>query len=153
NEVNVTWRYNVVNNWMTEGIMMCFIGPGCVPNDKWFIYGNVWSNGNRVLEAQYATLGAAYLYDNTFVNLSFGVTGSHGNGGSFSGGVATNNLLVNASADWASWGISDSGNMVSSTAQFVDSAGGDYHLWSGASAINAGKAIAPVAGQSFDTDM
>jgi hypothetical protein len=94
-----------------------------------------------------------FVYNNTFAKLSLGVTGSHGNGGTFSGGVAKNNLLWQAGADWASWGIADSGNLTASADPFASSAASDFHMRSGAAAINAGQAIAPVAGQSFAVDM
>ena len=160
NDVDVTWRFNEVWNWMVEGIMMCPNGAGCTPDSDWYIYGNVWHDAAaggsaRVLEAQYVTHGAVYVYNNTFVNLAY-VMGSQGNGGMFSSGVATNNLMWGTASNWTEWGITDtaSTNLVSSDDLFVDSTTGDFHLaGSATAAINTGVSIAPVAGQLFDHDM
>jgi hypothetical protein len=152
---NVAWRFNDVTNWMVEGIMMCPNGPGCDPDSDWYIYGNVWHdatpNGSaRVLEAQYVQAGPVHLFNNTFANLNY-VMGTHGNGGSFASGEATNNLLYQTTADWASWNIGvTTTNLTASASPFVSST--DYHLAASSAPINAGTPIAPAAGLTFDHD-
>jgi hypothetical protein len=157
NDVNVVWRYNEIWNWMVEGIMMCPAGPGCTPDSSWYVYGNVWHDAtpggaSRVLEAQYVTAGAVYLYDNTFAALGF-VMGSHANGGGISGGVATNNLMWQTTADFQGWSFMASHNMTVTVDPFVDSAKANYHLAAGSAPIDAGVPIAPAAGLTFDKDM
>jgi hypothetical protein len=156
NEVNVTWRYNEVWNWEVEGIMMCPNGPGCTPDDQWFIYGNVFRDAtpnstSRVLEAQYETQGSVFLYNNTFANLEM-ILGTHGNGGNFSGGTAANNIVWKSNGGFDGWGISESHNLTPSGDPFVDSAGGDYHLAPGSAPVDAGVTIPAASGQTFDLD-
>ncbi len=154
-DVNVAWRYNDISNWMVEGIMMCPNGSGCTPDSDWYIYGNVWHDAQgssaRVLEGQYVTHGPVYVYNNTFANIA-SVTGSQGNGGTFSSGMATNNLLWNTSAGWGAWNISETSNLEPTSDPFVDVAGSDYHLAAGAAPIDSGTAIPSQAGFDFDTD-
>jgi hypothetical protein len=96
---NVTFRYNEITNWQVEGIMACPNG-GCA--SSWAIYGNLWHDpmgGSypRVLEAQGGATGPYYLYNNTFVNVSFATTNT-ANGGSFSSdSVGRNNIYWNSS--------------------------------------------------------
>jgi hypothetical protein len=96
---NVSFRYNEVTNWQVEGIMACPNG-GC--SSSWNLYGNIWHDpmaGSypRVLEAQGSASGPYYVYNNTFVNVSY-ATITSANGGSYtSDSMMRNNIFWNSS--------------------------------------------------------
>jgi hypothetical protein len=96
---NIQFRYNEIVNWSVEGVMTCPNG-GCTTSVA--IYGNVWHDPfgggavARVLESQGNANGPHLLYNNTFVNIAFGVVHT-ANGGSFaSGSQGRNNIYWNS---------------------------------------------------------
>lgn len=98
---NITFRFNEVSNWLTEGIMMDFVSAADAPNDGWDIYGNLWHDSvggsyGRILESQYRAQYRIRLYNNTFVNLYGGLMTA--NGGTWGTGCsAKNNISFNCS--------------------------------------------------------
>jgi hypothetical protein len=144
---NWVFRYNEVTKYLSEGIMMCFNGPGDAPNDNWDIYGNCWHDDEpgwygRILESQYVPQKNIRFYNNTAVNLSLGI--STANGGSWGTGcVATNNLAYNLTAGEVNFGTGTYGSNLVSMNSFVfqDYTNGNYNIVSNVGALyprNAG---------------
>ncbi len=164
---NVIFRHNEVYNWQGEGIMMDFTSPSDRPNVNWYIYGNIWHDAMpsppgsgcsyscaRILATQYRANGPIYLFNNTFVNLWIPITLE--NGGTWdSGSQGRNNLYWNLISGGPRF-PDEANNIVGSgttNTPFLDYANKDYRLKAGSSAINAGAALAPINGISFNTDM
>jgi hypothetical protein len=93
---NVTFRYNEVTGWSTEGILLIEGTSG------WYIYGNVWhdpqtSGYPRVLAANGSSgqSGPVYVYNNTFANIAYATI--HTESGTYaSGSAAYNNIYWNS---------------------------------------------------------
>ena len=155
---NVTFRYNEVTNWQVEGIMAC-PNSGC--SSSWDIYGNVFHDpmsGSypRVLESQGNANGPYHVYNNTFVNVSYG-TMTTANGGSFaSGSQGRNNIYWNSPGgalpsndyDLCSGSCGETnGQTYSATDLFTNYSGHDYHL---AKATAAGQTLAAPYNIDYD---
>jgi hypothetical protein len=135
---NVVFRYNRIYNYDAEGIMILNGGHGSL-----YVYGNLWYSGNtyaRIIETQDGVNGPVYFYNNTIDNMWGGINTA--NGGSWAtGSTGRNNIWINMSAG----GLPTESNNLSGTlssSMFVNYAGKDYHLTSGASgAINKGMVL------------
>ncbi len=142
NDVNVTFRYNDISEWMVEGIMM---STGTA-DSNWYIYGNVWHNDpsftvSRVVEAQYTTHGPVYMYNNTFVSIAVVVSGGNGAWGWDSRCAAVNNIYFQAGNAGQGFGKGNDDYNLSNTSTtqphgvggatssiFVNYAGGNFHI-------------------------
>ena len=163
NDVNVTFRYNYIQNWMVEGIMM----STSTPNGTWWIYGNIW-DGNpafttcRVLEPQYAAHGPVYFYNNTVVNAPIGVRGPVQGGTWQAGSQSRNNIYFNSGSPGLpdnDYDLSDGtlneahGIGGAPSAIFANSAAGNYHIGTNVAAIyprNKGVALSAPYAIDFD---
>ena len=130
---NLIFRYNISHDVQVEGIFFPYGG-----NANVYIYGNVFYNGGgRSIEPkQGSSYGPFFIYNNTFGS---GMTPALRTDATVSG-QATNNLLLSG-ATWNN--LTTSNNLAGTTGMFVNSGANDYHLVSGAAAINAGKALTP----------
>jgi hypothetical protein len=132
---NMTFRYNVVHNYNSEGIMM---SPNGGVTGSWYIYGNIWygdAGNSRLVESQYSANGPVYFYNNTVNGIPMGSRTA--NGGSWnSNSQGANNIYWNAGAqgfpsnsyDFCSGTCSGTGSISSGSNPFVNSAGNDYHI-------------------------
>ena len=134
---NVTFRYNTIHNYSTEGIMMISGNSG-----TWYIYGNLWYDAgegitgyNRVVESQDGTNGPVYLYNNTMVGLYNGVNSA--NGGIWANGsTAKNNIWWNmgdasfsgATNEFCSSACSGTNSISNGSNPFVNLGAKDYRL-------------------------
>lgn len=93
---NWVWRFNLITNWLAEGLMFDFVGASDAPNDGWDIYANLWVNeypawNGRVMETQYRAQYRIRLFNNTVVDCQFGISNS--GGGTWGDGcVSSNNI-------------------------------------------------------------
>jgi hypothetical protein len=123
----VTFRYNEVTNWDTEGIM--FLGAA-----TYYVYGNVWhdpANGSypRLASSQTTNAGLI-LYNNTFVNMgSYGtITKEGGTWASTTQGrnniwwnvTDTGSNLPNGDYDFSNQSTGETNGKTTSTSPFVD---------------------------------
>jgi hypothetical protein len=129
---NVVFRYNTVV-WDGQGLF--FNGSGKA--DKWEIYGNVMrmplnkSATNTFIRKKSSSTynhGPLYIYNNVFYNLynPLGLAAT-----------TKNNILYQCTKS----GGFGTGNLVTSTNQFVNPTGGDFHLLASAAARDAGSAL------------
>ncbi len=137
---NCTFRYNDISNYMVE----CFMFSTSIPNTNWMIYGNFIHDAtpfetSRILEAQYTTHGPVYLYNNTFVNLYWGIVAANDtnnpnnpNVGIWTNCVSANNLFINA-GDANFYGFFNGADDYLLTDEIVTNAAFGPHCISGAS--------------------
>lgn len=162
---NVIFRFNEVYNWQAEGIMMTFISPSDRPNTNWYIYGNIWHDAmrgssscgtyvcSRILEDQNGVVnGPIYLYNNTFVNTTWGVAP----GGTWDAASRDRNNIYWGITSGGAHGLPDRANYIDGSGAsgnpFQDYAGGNYRLRLDSAAIDAGVILAAINGITFDTD-
>jgi hypothetical protein len=142
---NITFRYNEIYHWESEGIMLIFSGVQA----KWYIYGNVWHDSvpgstGRVLETQNAVNGPIYFYNNTVVNAWGAILESMG-GAYAAGSEAKNNIFWNVLSNDLT-GFTRDYNLTSGPNTephgigqgpdpFVNYAGKDYHIVSAVAAM------------------
>jgi hypothetical protein len=140
---NIIFRYNEVTEQLTEGIMMDFVSTNDAPSDNWDIYGNVWHDAvpgsySRIIETQYRAQYRIRLYNNTFVNVYYGVSTAGGSWGT--GCMSMNNICFTANSQ-VEFGLGSDDYNISmgttvgthsisgaSTNIFVNSANEDYHI-------------------------
>lgn len=96
---NVTFRYNKIYNWNSEGILLNPTSNASGKSGAWYIYGNIWAGGypgatDRILEPQYSGEGPVYFYNNTVVNSRYGINAGDGSGWAL-GSKSRNNIFWN----------------------------------------------------------
>jgi hypothetical protein len=171
---NCVFRYNEISNYMVECIMFSENA-----NTNWQIYGNLIhdatpAQASRILEAQKTAHGPVLLFNNSFVNLYWGITtvSDTSGTGTWVGCVSSNNLFFNAGdphyygffngaddyllTDASLAGVGGFGPHCisgSSTNIFVNYAGANYHIVTNLGALfprNQGATLAPQYSIDFD---
>ena len=138
---DITFRYNIISNWATEGIEM---GYG---HSNWYIYGNVWVAGaagpyKRALETQYQGSDHIYVYNNTFVGLWLCIYNDN-SGGGWTSCELKNNIFLNSPVGNVGSGFTQANNLTDpATSIFQNYANKDFRLTASASvAIDKGVAL------------
>lgn len=132
-----TFRYNKIHNYNVEGVLMG------LNNSNWKIYGNVFYDGVNVARGVELYGGRSHtgtkIYNNTFVNIPLAAVRVESSA-SCSGVEIRNNLLLSASISMENGGagVTSSGNISASTADFVGYAAKNFRL---ARATTAGMSL------------
>ncbi len=171
---NCIFRYNEISNYMVE----CFMFSENA-NTNWQIYGNLIHDAtlvqaSRILEAQKTAHGPVLLFNNSFVNLYWGITAvsDESGTGTWVGCVSSNNLFFNAGdphyygfyngaddyllTDASLAGVGGFGSHCigdASTNIFVNYAGANYHIVTNLGALfprNQCATLAPQYSADFD---
>jgi hypothetical protein len=171
---NCVFRYNEISNYMVE----CFMFSEDA-NTNWQIYGNLIHDAtpaqtSRLLEAQKTAHGPVLLFNNSFVNLYWGIraVSDESGTGSWVGCVSSNNIFFNAGdpnyygffngaddyllTDASMAGVGGFGPHCiggASTNIFVNYAGANYHIVTNLGPLfprNQGATLAPQYSVDFD---
>ncbi len=170
---NCVFRFNEISNYMVE----CFMFSED-SNTNWQIYGNLIHDAtpvqaSRILEAQKHAHGPVFLFNNSFVNLYWGITtvSDESGTGTWVGCVSSNNLFFNAGdphfygfyngaddyllTDASVTGLTFGSHCIGDAATniFVNYAGANYHIVTNLGALfprNQGATLAAPFATDFE---
>ena len=130
----VTFRWNEVVDWDTEGLMF-------LDSATWYVYGNIWhdpstSSYPRVMESQISN-ALVYFYNNTLVNIPY-ATVDTANGGTWSSNSQGRNNIY--------WNTNGAGGLASDDYDYSDKSLSETHGEGNAANIFVNYSAGTVAG-------